>query len=42
MVGEFGGTGGGRAHLRREILRDVEDLHANLKGIVIECIGVAL
>jgi len=36
MLGEFGGTGGGRAHLRREILRNVKDLHANLEGISIK------
>ena len=33
MAGEFGGTGGRRAHLRRKILRDVENFHANLEAI---------
>ncbi len=32
VMGEFGGACGGRAHLRREVLRDVEDLHASLEG----------
>jgi hypothetical protein len=33
VVGKFGGAGGGRAHLGREVLRDVEDFHAKVEGI---------
>ena len=33
---EFGGTGGGGAHLGREVLGDVEDFHAKVEGIANE------
>ena len=33
MVGEFGGAGGGGAHLGGEVLGDVEDFHAKGEGI---------
>ena len=35
-MSEFGGAGGGRAHLGREVLGDVEDFHAKVEGIVKE------
>jgi hypothetical protein len=33
VVGEFGGAGGGSAHLGRKVLGDVKDLHAKLEAI---------
>jgi hypothetical protein len=32
MLGQFGGTGRGRAHLGREVLGDVENFHAKVEG----------
>ena len=36
MVCQFGGAGGGGAHLGREVLGDVEDFHAKVESIVKE------